>query len=61
MSLISLMGVLCELFLPETLFKRLPETLAEAHVFGTNHKMWCMPQRKVVSDLAEADHKIGVL
>ncbi|XP_026477381.1 carcinine transporter-like [Ctenocephalides felis] len=61
MSLVSLMGVLCELFLPETLYKRLPETLAEAHLFGTNHKMWCMPQRKIVNMIPENNDKIGIM
>jgi len=38
------------LFLPETLHQKLPETLAEAKIFGADQKFWSLP-KPIINDL----------
>lgn len=38
------MAALSSMFIPETLGEKLPETLAEAKVFGKGQPFWSMPR-----------------
>ena len=44
--MLAVLGVLSGLFLPETKDQQLPETLAEAAVFGKNQRFWSFPGRR---------------
>ena len=43
------------LLLPETLHQRLPETLADAHVFGREQKFWSLPKKPVTVNTEMAE------
>ncbi|PSN43705.1 hypothetical protein C0J52_18633 [Blattella germanica] len=43
LSLLAVLGVLSALFLPETKDEHLPDTLAEAAVFGRDQSFWSFP------------------
>lgn len=40
------LGCICASFLPETLHQKLPETLAEAQVFGADQKYFAFPKKQ---------------
>lgn len=44
MGFILLFGAVASLFLPETLYEKLPETLQEAQQFGANQSFWFLPK-----------------
>lgn len=47
MSGLTLFGACAAIFLPETLGQRLPETLAEAKVFGRGQPFWGIPKANI--------------
>lgn len=56
LGVIMLVGSVAAFFLPETLHHKLPETLAEAQVFGREQSLWSLPKKK-----KEEFHKISIL
>ncbi|XP_026479547.1 solute carrier family 22 member 5-like [Ctenocephalides felis] len=44
-SLMMFSGLVAELLLPETLHQKLPDTLAEAQIFGKSQKFWTFPRK----------------
>lgn len=44
-------GCICASFLPETLYEKLPETLAEAQRFGANQKFFAFPKKQRKPDV----------
>lgn len=54
----SLLGVVAASFLPETLYVKLPETLAEAQNFGKDQVFWSIP-RKAPERTNDKRHKMG--
>lgn len=47
LSVMMMVGATSGMFLPETLHQKLPETLAEAHMFGRDQVFWSLPKKKV--------------
>uniref|UniRef100_A0A182W0H0 Major facilitator superfamily (MFS) profile domain-containing protein n=1 Tax=Anopheles minimus TaxID=112268 RepID=A0A182W0H0_9DIPT len=45
MGLITLVGALSAIFLPETLHQKLPETMDEGRQFGRDQRFWSVPKR----------------
>lgn len=49
-------GSVCFLFLPETLYQTLPQTVEETRTFGVDQAFWHWPRRPKQDDL-DADEK----
>lgn len=45
-------GGLAGCFLPETLHQKLPDTLADAHIFGAEQKYFSLPKRETEQKFA---------
>uniref|UniRef100_A0A8D8A2R7 Solute carrier family 22 member 5 n=1 Tax=Culex pipiens TaxID=7175 RepID=A0A8D8A2R7_CULPI len=45
LMLIGLLGFVTSIFLPETLYQKLPDTMDEGRRFGKNQRFWTMPRR----------------
>jgi hypothetical protein len=54
-GIVSATGMVAALLLPETLHQRLPETLADAHIFGCEQKFWSLPQKPVTMNIEMAE------
>lgn len=54
-GIVSATGMAAALLLPETLHQRLPETLADAHVFGREQKFWSLPKKPVTVNIEMAE------
>jgi hypothetical protein len=54
-GIVSTTGMLAALLLPETLHERLPETLADAHIFGREQKFWSLPKKPVTVNIEMAE------
>jgi hypothetical protein len=54
-GIVSVTGMLAALLLPETLHQRLPETLADAHIFGLEQKFWSLPKKPVTVNIEMAE------
>lgn len=54
-GIVSVTGMMASLFLPETLYQRLPETLADAHFFGREQKFWSLPKKPVNVNIEMAE------
>jgi hypothetical protein len=50
-GIVSATGMVALLLLPETLYQRLPETLADAHIFGREEKFWSLPKKPVTVNI----------
>ncbi|GFG29642.1 hypothetical protein Cfor_10087 [Coptotermes formosanus] len=50
-GIVSATGMVASLLLPETLYQRLPETLADAHIFGREQKFWSLPKKPVTVNI----------
>lgn len=46
-AILASLGTFSELFLPETLHQKLPETIAEAKVFGKGQPFWIFPKQQI--------------
>lgn len=44
-GMLSLVASTAGLFLPETLYRKSPDTLAEACVFGKDQEIWSIPHK----------------
>lgn len=44
--MLGIIGVIAQIFLPETLHEKLPETLHEAKTFGKYQDYWSFPRRE---------------
>jgi hypothetical protein len=54
-GIVSTTGMLAALVLPETLHQRLPETLADAYMFGREQKFWSLPKRPATVNIEMAE------
>ncbi|RZC39744.1 organic cation transporter 1 [Asbolus verrucosus] len=45
-AVLAVLGGISGIFLPETLNKKLPETVSEAEQFGADQKLWSLPKGK---------------
>lgn len=54
-----LIGLTAQLLSPETLHQKLPETLADAQVFGSDQKFWALP-KKNNHDILLQDEKMKI-
>ncbi|XP_026479554.1 solute carrier family 22 member 4-like [Ctenocephalides felis] len=59
LSLLMLIGLTAQLLSPETLHQKLPETLADAQVFGSDQKFWALP-KKNNHDILLQDEKMKI-
>ncbi|XP_031637594.1 carcinine transporter [Contarinia nasturtii] len=55
---LCLIGSIAGLFLPETLYQKLPDSMAEARMFGADQKFWSLPKRSKESAEKEKNHNI---
>lgn len=53
-ALLSSVGFCCALFLPETLYHKLPNTLEEAQKFGKDQRFWAFPKKPLIDDYQDA-------
>lgn len=50
-GIVSATGMVAALLLPEALHQRLPETLADAQIFGREQKFWSLPKKPHTVDI----------
>lgn len=57
-AIMSVIGAVSSSFLPETLHQKLPETLAEAQMFGADQPFWSLPKPpKGTADNADVEKR----
>ncbi|XP_053695803.1 solute carrier family 22 member 21-like [Sabethes cyaneus] len=51
MGLIGLLGLIASIYLPETLYQKLPETMEEGRRFGKDQRFWSLPRKMCDSEI----------